>query len=215
MPAGYSSAIITDAAVNPGNSGGPLLTTDGKLAGINGQIRSRTGARANTGIGLAIPANQIKRFLPLLETAEAGNVLHGFLKGIRFDTEEQDGLFNGAEVSAVRSASNADAAGLKAGDRIIAADGLPVHNSVRLTGLLRSYPEGAEVSLTYIRDGVEQRTTATLAPLQLGALGITLEQPEDEEDVRDFQRQMRMNPNAIIPVVIKELNNDMPVAKVV
>ena len=61
---GYSSAIITDAAVNPGNSGGPLLTTDGKLAGINGQIRSRTGARANTGIGLAIPANQIKRFLP-------------------------------------------------------------------------------------------------------------------------------------------------------
>ena len=115
--------------------------------------------------------------------------------------------------SAVRSASNADAAGLKAGDRIIAADGLPVHNSVRLTGLLRSYPEGAEVSADlYTR---RHRTAHHRNPstTQLGALGITLEQPEGEEGVRDFQRQMRMNPNAIIPVVIKELNDDMPVAK--
>ena len=210
---GYSSAIITDAAVNPGNSGGPLLTKDGKLAGINGQIRSRTGARANTGIGLAIPANQIARFLPELEKANGENVLHGFLRGVRFDTEEADGLFNGAEISSVVENSNAAAAGLQAGDRIVEAGGLPIHNSVRLRGLLRSYPEGAEVAISYIRGDDTKTTTATLAPLQLGALGIVLEEPEGADAIRAFQRQVRLNPNALIPVVVKEVNEDMPVAE--
>ena len=121
----YSAAIVTDTPVNPGNSGGPLLTEDGKLAGINGQIRSRTGARANTGIGLAIPANQIARFLPQMESANGENVLHGFLPGLKIDDKEADGLFNGAEISEVVAGTNADEAGLQAGDRIVAADGAP------------------------------------------------------------------------------------------
>lgn len=71
----YADAIQTDAAVNPGNSGGPLFTIDGKLIGINGRIDTRFRNRVNTGIGLAIPINQIKNFMRVLK--KGGYVRHG------------------------------------------------------------------------------------------------------------------------------------------
>lgn len=70
----YVDSLQTDAALNPGNSGGPLLTLDGRLLGINGQIRARTGLRLNSGVGLAISCEQIARFLAPLEGAEGGYV---------------------------------------------------------------------------------------------------------------------------------------------
>jgi serine protease Do len=72
----YADCLQVDAPVNPGNSGGPLFTLDGRLLGINGQIRSRTGFRINSGIGLAIACTQIADFLPLLAQAEGGYVRH-------------------------------------------------------------------------------------------------------------------------------------------
>lgn len=72
----YADCLQVDAPVNPGNSGGPLFTLDGRLLGINGQIRSRTGFRINSGIGLAIACTQIADFLPLLATADGGYVRH-------------------------------------------------------------------------------------------------------------------------------------------
>ena len=128
---GYSDAIMTDAPINPGNSGGPLLTIDGQLAGINGQIRTKIGNRSNTGIGLAISANQIARFIPLLQEADGGVILHGSLRGVRFDLAEDDGLRNGAEVLEVIADSAADRAGLLAGDRIVSVAGLPVNDAQR------------------------------------------------------------------------------------
>jgi serine protease Do len=72
----YADCLQVDAPVNPGNSGGPLFTLDGRLLGINGQIRSRTGFRINSGIGLAIACTQIADFLPLLAQAQGGYVRH-------------------------------------------------------------------------------------------------------------------------------------------
>lgn len=72
----YADTVQLDAPVNPGNSGGPLFTLDGRLLGINGQIRSRTGFRINSGIGLAIACTQIADFLPLLRGADGGYVHH-------------------------------------------------------------------------------------------------------------------------------------------
>jgi len=66
----YGDCIQTDAAVNPGNSGGPLVTLDGRLVGINGRIATRYMNRVNSGVGFAIAANQVKRFLP--EMMEGG-----------------------------------------------------------------------------------------------------------------------------------------------
>ncbi|MEK7449593.1 MAG: trypsin-like peptidase domain-containing protein [Planctomycetota bacterium] len=80
----YSDAIQTDAAINPGNSGGPLITLDGKIVGINGKLETEIGfIFANTGIGYAIPANQIKRFLPKLKTE--GQVVHAEITGLRVE----------------------------------------------------------------------------------------------------------------------------------
>ena len=72
----YADCVQLDAAVNPGNSGGPALDLAGALIGINGQIRTRTGLRINSGIGLAIACTQLRAFLPLLRDTPTGYVQH-------------------------------------------------------------------------------------------------------------------------------------------
>ena len=80
---GYGDCFQIDAPINPGNSGGPTFDFQGRLLGINGQIRPRFGRRTFSGVGLAIPINQIKNFLPLLK--KGGEVGHGILpKGLKF-----------------------------------------------------------------------------------------------------------------------------------
>ena len=73
--------VVTDAAINPGNSGGPLMTTDGRFVGVNGQVATRFGVRANTGVGFAISSNQVRRYLPALQAAGGGEVAPGAVAG--------------------------------------------------------------------------------------------------------------------------------------
>ncbi len=114
----YTDAIQTDAPINPGNSGGPLITMAGKLIGINGQVAVRFGTdRINSGIGFAIPSNQIKNFLAKMKSAKGGQVDHGVLAGVGIDSTYRGGT--GARVMRVEPNSSAHAAGLRKGDRII------------------------------------------------------------------------------------------------
>ncbi len=168
----YTDAIQTDTAINPGNSGGPLLTMDGKLAGINGMINSKNGARANTGIGLAIPARQIQRFLPQLKTANGGRVMHGFIRGLVRQTDEADGGQNGAEIKEIRPGSLAEKLGFKPGDRITHVEDYKVLNFSRFLGVIGTYPAGTELKVRYDRAGTPQSVVAkldTLAPPAWGA----------------------------------------------
>src|SRR4029453_12127126 len=75
----YTDAIQVDVAVNRGNSGGPLLTLDGKVVGINGKIETRFDTGVNTGVGYAIPVSQILRFLEPMKHAGGGIVRHGMV----------------------------------------------------------------------------------------------------------------------------------------
>jgi len=168
----YSDAIQTDAPINPGNSGGPLLTLDGKLAGINGQIATRFGAKANTGIGMAIPARQIQRFMPLLKNAKGNAVLHGYVRGIVGNAEETDGLQNGAEIKEVRVGTLAEKLGLKAGDRITQVDSYKVHNFARLMGVMGTYPGDSQIKITYERAGKSETVPVTLEKLNPGKLDL-------------------------------------------
>ncbi len=173
----YSDAIQTDAAVNPGNSGGPLLTMDGRLAGINGMIETRFNQRANTGIGLAVPATQIQRFLPALKAAAGSNVYHGFIRGLVGTSEEDDGRLNGAEIKRVRKGSPAEKLGLQAGDRIVFFNHYRLLNYHRFLGFMGTYPAGAEAQLV-VQRGTEIRTiNATLEPFNPGSLGFVLRTP--------------------------------------
>jgi len=146
----YSDAIQTDCAINPGNSGGPMLTLDGKLIGITGQIISRFGAKANTGIAYAIPVDQILRFYPLLKEANGGIVYHGALPdGLTFVNKVDD--LQAATLEKVDPNSLGAQSGFQAGDRILSVDGKPVYNYARFIGLTRSYPEQTTVEMSVLR----------------------------------------------------------------
>ena len=156
----YFDAIWTDAAVNPGNSGGPLLTLDGRLVGINGRIEPRFMTRSNTGIGYAISTKQIERFLPFLREAGGKAVLHGTVQGLALEEPEpgadqiewqNKNLTSPAVVKAVKGGSTAANAGFRPGDRVVAIDGYETFNRARFSSVLGAYPAGHDVTFTVRR----------------------------------------------------------------
>jgi len=156
----YFDAVWTDAAVNPGNSGGPLLQLDGKLVGINGRIEPRFMTRSNTGIGYAISANQIKRFLPFLKKAGGKAVMHAMVQGLVLQEPEQkanqfewqnENLTRPAVVKEVKPGTTAATAGFQPGDRIVAVDDYETFNRARFFSVLGSYPGGQEVTFSLKR----------------------------------------------------------------
>lgn len=176
----YPEAIVTDAEVNPGNSGGPLINMAGQVVGINGQISTRWGLRSNTGLGYAISANQIRIWIPRLLKAEGGDVPHGKLTGIDFEKaapESPDSL----KVKDVAEGSPAAAAGLKAGDKILKFDGKPVASAVRLASVIGIYPDEHEVVIDVERDGQSVPLKAKLVRTRRGQLGFKLQSPAKED----------------------------------
>jgi serine protease Do len=148
----YFDCVQTDAAVNPGNSGGPLVTLDGKLVGINGRIATRYMNRVNSGVGYAIPSNQIRNFLPkMMKGGEGGKIHHGMVAGLQIVDQNTQG--DGARVGAVRSGTTADAAGFKKDDLIVGVNGYRIFNRERYLGALGTYPERTEVTVRVKRDG--------------------------------------------------------------
>ncbi len=146
----YFDCIQTDASVNPGNSGGPLVTLDGKLAGINGRIATRYMNRVNSGVGYAIPSNQIKAFLPeMLKGGEGGKIYHGMLPGLALEMGPPGA---GARVIGVRADSGSDKAGLRKGDLITEVNGHRIFNRERFLGATGMYPMGTEVSIKVQRN---------------------------------------------------------------
>jgi putative serine protease PepD len=158
------NVIQTDAALNPGNSGGPLFNFAGEVIGINSSITGPSGFRGSVGLGFAVPSNTALRFLP--EMIAGARVAHSVL-GVEGGTVDEmvaagrDLAVNrGFLVTAVRGA--ALSAGVEAGDVLTAIEGNSVLNFEDLAAHIDSYPVGAEISLTVVRDGAEVALSATL-----------------------------------------------------
>ena len=150
----YFDCVQTDAAVNPGNSGGPLVTLDGKLVGINGRIATRYMNRVNSGVGYSIPSNQIRNFLPkMMKGGEGGKIHHGMVAGLQIVDQNTQG--EGAKIGGVRSGTTADAAGFKKDDLIVGVNGYRIFNRERYLGAIGTYPEKTEVTVRVKRDGEE------------------------------------------------------------
>jgi S1-C subfamily serine protease len=147
----YTECIVTDAELNPGNSGGPLVNRAGEVVGINGQISTRYGLRSNTGLGFAISARQIAIWLPLLERAEGGEVPHAALAGVQFESRDRERP-ESVVVEDVAEGSPAATAGFRPGDTILAIDDAAVANGHRLAGVIGIYPAGHE---TRCRTGID------------------------------------------------------------
>lgn len=147
-------AIQTDAALNSGNSGGPLLDSQGRVVGVNSQIESRTGG--NVGIGYAIPIDTAKSIVDQL--LEDGTAEHAYLGVQLGDPGQQDGV----PVAQVVDGSPADKAGLQAGDRIVRAGGDEVDSIADVRSAVSSHSPGDELELEVTRNGDTETITVTL-----------------------------------------------------
>lgn len=176
----YPEAIVTDAEVNPGNSGGPLINLQGQVVGINGQISTRWGLRSNTGLGYAISANQIRIWIPRLKAAGGGDVAHGKLPGIDFERAALESP-QSLKIKDVAEGSPAADAGLKPGDTLVKFDGKPVASAVRLASVIGIYPEEHEVTIEVERDGQTVPLKAKLVRTRRGQLGFKLKTPAKED----------------------------------
>jgi Do/DeqQ family serine protease len=155
---GYEDFIQTDASINPGNSGGALVDLRGNLVGINTAILAPGGG--NIGIGFAVPINMAHRVMDQL-------IRYGEVKRGRIGVTIQDltpdlaqamntTRVSGAVIARVEPGSSADHAGLKTGDLVVAANGVPVHSGTQLRNAIGLSRIGDEVNLTLDRGGSER-----------------------------------------------------------
>ena len=148
------NAIQTDAAINHGNSGGPLLDMHGDVIGVNSQIESDSGG--NDGVGFAVPSNTISRIAAAL--IDNGSVEHAYL-GVAIDDSTSTA---GARLAEVRAGTPAARAGLKSGDVITKVSGTSIGSADELRQLVDSKQPGDKVEVTVKRNGTTKTVTVTL-----------------------------------------------------
>ena len=145
-------AIQTDAAINHGNSGGPLLDLRGEVIGITSQIQSEGGG--NDGVGFAVPSNTVKSIAAQL--IANGKAEHALLGVTPVDTA------NGVRIATVKSGSAADDAGLKEGDVITAVGPTKITSSAQIRAIIAGKQPGDGLTLTIRRDGSSKTVQVTL-----------------------------------------------------
>ena len=154
-PSGFAidDSIQTDAAINHGNSGGPLLDMQGRVVGVTSQIESDSGG--NDGVGFAIPSSTVRSVVTQL--IASGKAEHAYL-GVSLSSAATS-----ARIAEIRSGTPAARAGLQAGDVITALDGKRVGSSNALESAIGAKKPGDSVSLTYTRNGTSHTVRLTLA----------------------------------------------------
>lgn len=154
----YYAAIQTDAAINHGNSGGPLLDGSGEVVGINSVIKSMASTdddAGNIGLAFAIPINQARRVAEeIIATGHARRTVIG---------ARLDPAYRGVRLAAVDPAGPAARAGLDDGDVILSLDGHALTDPTELIALVRKYSPGTPVTVAYQRDSSRKNVTVTLA----------------------------------------------------
>ncbi|MDE6170818.1 MAG: trypsin-like peptidase domain-containing protein, partial [Duncaniella sp.] len=182
-PMGIESYIQTDAAVNPGNSGGALVTLDGELIGINTAIYSQTGNYA--GYSFAIPTSIVKKIVSDLR--QFGTVQRAVLgiaiSDLTNEIAKEKGITavtKGVYVNSVNDRSSAREAGIEEGDVITAVNGVTTGNYAQLQEQLAKYRPGDKIKVTFVRDN----STKTVDVKLLNNQGTTsLTKPGDITDL--------------------------------
>jgi putative serine protease PepD len=152
-PNGFTieNAVQTDAALNHGNSGGPVLDTEGRVVGVAAQIRSENGG--NVGIGYAVPGDTAKRVAA--DLIQDGSVEHAYL-GVSLPND------GAARIQEVVDGAPADRGGLRAGDQVTAVDGDQIESGDELREKIDAKRPGDKLTLTITRSGDERTVEVTL-----------------------------------------------------
>lgn len=187
------SFIQTDAAVNPGNSGGALVNTNGELIGINTAIASQTGSFA--GYAFAVPTSIVKKVIADLK--EYGKVQRALI-GVSISEvtdeiarENKLGNLNGVYVAGVAEGSAAEDAGITEGDVITAINGKATNTCPELQEAVSAFRPGDKASIDYIHKGEhksslitfkdrQNNTTLNAQEAEISLLGATLRNPDKE-----------------------------------
>ncbi|MTI20738.1 Do family serine endopeptidase, partial [Fulvivirga sp. RKSG066] len=215
------SFIQTDAAVNPGNSGGALTNLNGDLIGINTAIASPTGAYS--GYSFAVPSNIVAKVIEDLMTY--GVVQRGWL-GVtianitsEFARENDLETINGAYVRDINDKSGAKDAGIKAGDVIVKIDGVDVNNTANLIGYVGSKRPGDKVNIIVNRDGKEKAFEVLLKNREgntevitkkeedmIASLGLELE-PVDQKTLKRLEIESGVRVKSLSEGSVKNSTN--------
>ena len=162
----YIPMVQTDAPINHGNSGGPLVNLKGELVGINAQGQASQDGGTADGMAFSITSNYAKRISS--EIIANGKATHGYLganvKNSPADTGSGSSklISGGVEISSVTSGSPAAKADLRAGDIVVEADGHPITKSDELNGTVRAAAAGSNMTLKVKRGGTTKDITVTL-----------------------------------------------------
>ncbi len=201
---GIQSFIQTDAAVNPGNSGGALVNTKGELIGINTMISSPTGSY--TGYSFAIPSNITRKIIE--DIMEFGNVQRGILgvEGGELNAAASKELgvneTQGFYIKKVNTKSGAEKAGLQKGDIIIKLDDQNIATFADLSGYINTKRPNDKVQVTYIRDGKNKVTPVILSKNEL--FGTEFKGMELENIDANDKKKFHLN----YGVKIKSISNE-------
>jgi serine protease Do len=206
------SFIQTDAAINRGNSGGPLVDLYGRVVGVNTAISSPTGAYA--GNGFAVPS--ALAFKVARDIVEYGHVRRPQL-GVLISTvtEAQADLYDldriaGAYVSEVVPGGPADRAGLRPEDVIIALDGEPIESSPDLTTRLARRTPGSDVTLGVVRDGRRASVEVELGEFEVEAAPV-----QATETAATAESRLGLELSEVTPGILRELGRSGEVSGVV
>lgn len=156
----YINMLQTDAAINGGNSGGPLVNSLGQVIGMNTLIFTAGGVQGNIGLGFAIPINKVKRIVT--ELKEKGKIDRDFQIGMSIQSIDE-GIARyydlkstkGVIVTRVVPNSPADDAGIKTGDIILEVEGYKINNENTIFGVFQEFRVGQTITLKILRDNTE------------------------------------------------------------
>lgn len=201
---GIQSFIQTDAAVNPGNSGGALVNVRGELIGINTMISSPTGSYA--GYSFAVPSNITRKIIE--DIMEYGNVQRGILgvEGGELNSKVSKELgindTEGFYINKVTKNSGAEKAGLQKGDVIKKLDNQSINSFAELSGYISTKRPNDQVKVTFIRNGETKSTNVTL--IKNDVFTTEFKGLELENINSDDKKKYRID----YGVKIKDINND-------
>lgn len=156
----YLNMIQTDASINGGNSGGPLVNSEGKVIGMNTLIFTAGGNTGSIGLGFAIPINKVKRIVE--ELKKNGSIDRNFEIGMRIQTIDE-GIaqyyhlksIKGVIVTKVYSNTPAEKGGIEVGDIILEVEGYKINNENTIFSVFHEFRAGQTVTLKIIRDEKE------------------------------------------------------------